>query len=91
MRIWFVEQEPGTYLVQHTAPRAAQWYANLVANPAVILDTGSGPTEARAEPVADRSGIEEVLRLIRRKYPAGWVFRLLGWNRHAVAARLVVG
>jgi deazaflavin-dependent oxidoreductase (nitroreductase family) len=88
--IWFIATDPHTLLVQHTSPRPAQWYRNLLRDPEVQVDLGDGPVPARATPITERAEIDDVLRHIRRKYPAAWLFRLLGWNRRAVAARLVL-
>lgn len=88
VRIWYVEEAPGTYLVQHQSPRPAQWYRNLLSCPDVEIDLGSGARKARAEPITDRDAIDDVLARIRSKYPSAWLFRLLGWRRNAVAARI---
>jgi len=89
--IWFVEDGPDTYLVQHQSPRPAQWYRNLLACPEVEVDLGSGPRPARAEPITDAAAIDDVLARVRAKYLSAWLFKLLGWRRNAVAARIRVG
>jgi deazaflavin-dependent oxidoreductase (nitroreductase family) len=89
--IWFVDDGPGTYLVQHQSPRPAQWYRNLLADRNVQIDLGKGVQSAVAEPITDRAAIDEVLAKVRSKYMSAWLFRLLGWGRNAVAARIRAG
>jgi len=90
VKIWFVTADHESIYVQHTNPRAAQWYRNLLRTPSVTLDFGDGPLPAYATPIADPARIQEVLRLIRRKYPLGWIFQLLGWNRSAQVAQITL-
>lgn len=90
VKIWFVASVPNRIYVQHASRTPAQWYRNLVHDPEVQLDFGSGPLPARATPITDRTKIQQVLRMIRKKYPFAWVFQLLGWNRQAVAAEIVL-
>ena len=52
--IWFVADGPRRILVQHVTRAPANWYRNLVKNPAVSLDFGDGPIDARATPITDR-------------------------------------
>ena len=88
VKIWFVVAGPTSIYVQHTNPKPADWYRNLLQDPAVTLDFGSGALPARATPITDASQIERVLALVRRKYLAAWIFKLLGWSRSAVAAEI---
>ena len=90
VRIWFAVENERSLFVQHTSPRPAHWYRNLVRTPAVEVDFGNGPLKAHAVPLRERSEIEDVLARIRQKYLAAWIFRLIGWNRHAVAARITL-
>ena len=90
VKIWFVSADHESIYVQHTSPAPAQWYQNLLRTPSVTLDFGDGPLAAYATPIADKSKIQEVLRLIRRKYPLGWVFQLLGWNKKAKVAQITL-
>ena len=86
--IWFVEESPGVFLIQHQSPKPAQWYRNLLADPAVQIDLGAGPQAAKAEPIIEPAAIDDVLNRIRAKYISAWIFKLLGWRKNAVAARL---
>jgi deazaflavin-dependent oxidoreductase (nitroreductase family) len=86
--IWFVPSAANGIYVQHSSPRPAHWYRNLVAEPRVELDFGDGPRRGRARPISDPGQVREVLRLVRRKYPLAWVFQLLGWGRKAAAAEI---
>lgn len=88
VKIWFVVAGPTSIYVQHTNPKAADWYRNLVRDPAVHLDFGSGQIAARAILVTDPKEIERILAMVRRKYLAAWLFKLLGWTRSAVAAEI---
>lgn len=88
VKIWFVVAGPTSIYVQHTNPKPADWYRNLAHNPAVTLDFGTGAIEAQAVPVTDAKEIERVLAMVRRKYLAAWLFKLLGWTRSAVAAEI---
>ena len=88
VKIWFVVATPLSIYVQHTNPKPADWYRNLLREPAVTVDFGSGPVPARARAVTDPAEIERILAAVRRKYIAAWLFKLLGWNRYAVAAEI---
>lgn len=74
--IWFVTAGPRRIEVQHVAAKPAQWYRNLLADPAVTVDFGDGPIAARGEPITDPAEIRRVLDRIRRKY---WTARLIQW------------
>ena len=74
--IWFVATGPRSILVQHTTSTPAYWYRNLLAHPAVAIDFGAGPIDAQARPIDDPRRVQEVLRLIRRKY---WSARFIQW------------
>ena len=88
VKIWFVAAGPNSIYVQHTSPKPADWYRNLVEEPAVTIDFGSGPVAGVALPITEPERIQQVLALVRRKYIAAWLFRLLGWGRSAVAAEI---
>ena len=90
VKIWFVVATPTSIYVQHTNPKPADWYRNLQREPAVTVDFGSGPITARARPVTDPAEIERILTLVRRKYLAAWLFKLLGWTRSAVGAEITL-
>lgn len=90
VKIWFVVAGPTSIYVQHTNPKPADWYRNLLREPSVTLDFGSGPIAGRATPVTSPADIERVLALVRRKYFAAWIFKLLGWTRSAVAAEIAL-
>ena len=70
------------------APKPANWYRNIEACAEVSVDIGRGSIEAVAEPLRKKEEISDVLRQVRRKYLAAWIFRILGWNKYAVAARI---
>lgn len=90
--VWFVVADRRRIHVQHSSRAPAQWYRNLLVSPAVKLDFGDGPMEARARAVTDPAEIEAILRRVRRKYRMAWLFRLLGWGRKPqVAAIEAVG
>lgn len=74
--IWFVAAGPGRIRVQHVAPKPAQWYRNLQSTPAVTVDFGDGPIDARAIPIDDPTTIQQVVGDVRRKY---WSARLIQW------------
>ena len=88
VKIWFVAADPTSIYVQHTNPKPADWYRNLVREPSVSLDFGTGPVAAHATPVTDAKEIEQILASVRGKYLAAWIFKLLGWSRSAVAAKI---
>lgn len=88
--IWFVPAGPSSIYVQHAGRGPAQWYQNLLCDPSVTVDFGTGPLPAKAAPVRDPTEIQRVLRLVRRKYPLAWFFQLLGWGRQAVAAEIAL-
>jgi deazaflavin-dependent oxidoreductase (nitroreductase family) len=90
VKIWFVIATPNSIYVQHTNPKPADWYRNLLREPAVTVDFGSGPVPARARPVTDPAEVERILALVRRKYLAAWLFKLIGWTRSAVAAEIIL-
>ena len=74
--VWFVEAGPRRIRVQHVARKPAQWYRNLLADPAVSVDFGAGPIAARATPITDPAAIQAVLAAIRARY---WSARLIQW------------
>ena len=86
--IWFVADGPRRILVQHATGAAANWYHNLVKDPAVTVDFGDGPINARATPITDPERIQQVLAAVRRKYWAAWLIQLLGRRSKALAAEI---
>ena len=91
MTIWFVADAPNRILVQHATSAAANWYHNLVADPAVTVDFGGAPIAARAAPITDPGRIQQVLALIRRKYWSAWLIQLLGRKAKPLAAEITWG
>jgi deazaflavin-dependent oxidoreductase (nitroreductase family) len=73
--IWFVAAGPHRIRVQHVSG-PAQWYRNLLADPAVSVDFGDGEIAARATPVHSPDAVQEILAQIRSKY---WTARLIQW------------
>jgi len=88
VRIWFVPSGPSSVLVQHARGTPAQWYRNLVADPAVSVDFGSGSFPARAVPISDPDRVREVLALVRRRYWSAWWIQLLGRRATPLAAEI---
>ena len=86
--IWFVADGPQRILVQHVSSAPAQWYRNLLKDPAVSLDFGSGSVAARAQPIIDRDRIRAVIAAVRRKYWTAWLVQLFGNDTKAVAAEI---
>jgi deazaflavin-dependent oxidoreductase (nitroreductase family) len=74
--IWFVADGERGIRVQHVAPKPANWYRNLLRDPAVTVDFGDGPLAARATPIVDSAAVQRVLGDVRRKY---WTARLIQW------------
>ena len=90
VKVWFVVGSGNSVYVQHASAAPAYWYQNLIRDPEVTIDFGDGPLAARATPVSEPARIDEILRLIRRKYPLAWIFQLLGRGRQAVAAEIML-
>lgn len=86
--IWFVAAGPRRIDVQHVAAKPAQWYRNLLADPAVTIDFGDGPIAAQATPITDPAGIQDVLARIRRKYWSAPLIQWLGRKAKPVAATI---
>jgi deazaflavin-dependent oxidoreductase (nitroreductase family) len=86
--VWFVVAGETRIFVQHAARAPAHWDRNLQQEPAVQIDFGDGPLEARAEPILDAARIQEVLKQVRRKYRLAWLIQLLGRNAKPVAAEI---
>lgn len=86
--VWFVVADETRLFVQHAARTPAQWYRNLLREPAVQIDFGDGPLEAKAEPILDEGKVREVLKLVRRKYRSAWLIQLLGRKAKPVAAEI---
>ena len=81
VKIWFVVAGPTSIYVQHTNPKPADWYRNLMRDPSVSVDFGTGQVAARATPVSDAEGDRTDPRdWCERKYLAAWIFKLLGWT-----------
>lgn len=90
MTIWFVVADEARVLVQHASSAPAHWYRNLVQEPICQIDFGDGPLQARAHPIINDAKVQEVLRLIRRKYWLGRLIQLLGRKARPVAAEIEV-
>jgi deazaflavin-dependent oxidoreductase (nitroreductase family) len=90
VRIWFVVAGPRSVFVQHATSAPAQWYRNLLSDPAVQIDFGDGPIAARATPLTDPQQIRDVLRSVRRKYVLAWLIQLLGRKAKPLAAEIVL-
>jgi deazaflavin-dependent oxidoreductase (nitroreductase family) len=86
--IWFVADGERAISVQHTTAAAAQWYRNLLADPAVMVDFGDGSLAGRATPIADPAEVQAVLARVRQKYWSAWLIRLLARGASPVAARI---
>jgi deazaflavin-dependent oxidoreductase (nitroreductase family) len=86
--IWFIANGPRSIRVQHVAAKPANWYRNLVATPAVTIDFGDGPIEARGTPITDPAGIAAVIAGVRKKYWMAWLIQWLGKTDAAVAAEI---
>ena len=86
--IWFVADGPRRILVQHVSSAPAQWYRNLLKDPAVSLDFGTGSIAATAKPITDRGRIRAVIAAVRRKYWTAWLVQLFGDDAKAVAAEI---
>ena len=86
--IWFVPDGPRRVRVQHVAPKPAQWYRNLLADPAVSVDFGDGPVAARATPITDPAAIRQVLAAVRKRYWTAPLIQWLGRNASPVAAEI---
>lgn len=86
--VWFVASGPRSILVQHTAAAPANWYRNLLKDPAVRIDFGDGAISARAVPISEADRIREILALVRRKYWSAWIVQLLGRGADRVAAEI---
>ncbi|MGD9765835.1 MAG: nitroreductase family deazaflavin-dependent oxidoreductase [Candidatus Binatia bacterium] len=76
-RLWFVADGENRIAVQHVGRRPANWYWNLVRDPAVEVNFGDGPIAARATAIQQPVQIRAVLRRIRRKYWTAWLIQLL--------------
>lgn len=88
--IWFVVAGRTQLFVQHASRAPAQWYRNVLRDPAVQVDFGDGPLEARAEPILDEAKIRAVLKMVRRKYRLAWLIQLLGRSAKPVAAEIEI-
>ena len=90
VKIWFVVAGPRSIFVQHATSAPAQWYRNLLSDPAVQIDFGDGPIAARATPLTDPQQIHAVLRAVRRKYLLAWLIQWLGRKAAPLAAEIVL-
>lgn len=88
--IWFVAAGETRLFVQHASRAPANWYRNLLREPAVRVDFGDGPLEARAKPILDEAKIRDVLKMVRRKYRLAWLIQLFGRNARPVAAEIEI-
>jgi deazaflavin-dependent oxidoreductase (nitroreductase family) len=90
VKLWFVVAGPSSIFVQHASSAPAQWYRNVLKDPAVEVDFGSGAMRARARSIDDRHKVVEILRLVRRKYPFAWLVQLIGRKAQPLAAEIVL-
>lgn len=90
VKIWFVVAGPRSIFVQHATSAPAQWYRNLLSDPAVQIDFGDGPIAARATPLTDPQQIRDILRSVRRKYLFAWLIQLLGRKAKPLAVEIVL-
>jgi len=86
--IWFVADGERCIAVQHVTSAPAQWYRNLLADPAVSVDFGDAPIAARATPIDDPAAVQDVLARVRAKYWTAWLIRLMARGAMPVAARI---
>ncbi len=86
--VWFVARGERRIAVQHAGRKPAQWYWNLVREPAVTLDFGDGPLAGRATPIEDPEEVRRVLKRIRQKYWMAWLIQLIGRGSTARAAEI---
>jgi hypothetical protein len=86
--VWFVVAGETRLFVQHASRAPAHWYRNLLREPAVQVDFGDGPLEARATAILDEAKIRDVLEMVRRKYRFAWLIQLLGRKAKPVAAEI---
>jgi len=86
--LWFVADGPRRIMVQHASRARANWYHNVLGDPAVTLDFGSGAISARATPITEAARVQQVLALVRRKYWTAWLIQLLGRGTRALAAEI---
>lgn len=86
--IWFVANGERSILVQHATGAQANWYQNLLKEPSVSLDFGTGPLNGRAVPIKEPARVQEVLGMVRRKYWSAWLIRLIARGATPVAAEI---
>jgi deazaflavin-dependent oxidoreductase (nitroreductase family) len=86
--VWFVVDGERSVLVQHAARRPAHWYHNLIADPVVSIDFGTGPIPARATPISDPLRVQDLLAQVRRKYWSAWIIQLIGRSAQPLAAEI---
>ena len=86
--IWFVADGPRRVRVQHVAATPAQWYRNLLVDPEVTLDFGTGPIAARAVAISDPDEIQRVLAAVRRRYWTAPLIQWLGRKATPIAAEI---
>jgi len=86
--LWFVTDGPRRILVQHASSARANWYHNLLDDPAVTLDFGAGAVDAHATPITDPARVRDVLAMVRRKYWSAWLIQLIGRRARALAAEI---
>ena len=86
--LWFVSDGPRRILVQHASTARANWYHNLLGDPSVSLDFGSGAIDARATPITEPARIQQVLAMVRRKYWTAWLIQLIGRRARPLAAEI---
>jgi deazaflavin-dependent oxidoreductase (nitroreductase family) len=88
IEIWFVAHDDGAYLLQNTA--GADWYRNIVADPAVELEIAGERRSTTARPVERSDPAGALVRpSMVAKYQAGYPHEdLTDWSETAVLVRV---
>ncbi len=83
IEIWFALDGDTVYLLSGGADRS-DWVKNLRANPAVIVELGTGRFEGRGRIVAEAEEDERARTLVHDKYAGSYSGDLSGWRRSAL-------
>jgi deazaflavin-dependent oxidoreductase (nitroreductase family) len=88
IEIWFVAHNDGAYLLRNSA--GADWYRNLVADPAVQLEIAGEQRSTSGQPVAAEDPAGAVVRAAMvAKYQAGYPQEdLTDWSETATLVRV---
>lgn len=87
IEIWFVGHRDGAYLLSDSD--RADWYRNLVADPAVTLEIAGETRTTTAAPVGNDDPANEAVRAaMAAKYQAGYAEDLDRWSRTAWLVRI---